>query len=87
MSGATSVAQEADGLVTGADELAGGTQSAAVAGGSPRLGAADTLASSASQTNSGAQSLSGGLTKAAKESPTYSKRVSRMPSPRWSVSR
>ena len=70
-SGTAGVASGAAGLVDGADQLASGSRSAASASDSVASGS-DSVASSAGKTDDGAQQLSSGLTKQAKQSPTYS---------------
>lgn len=71
LSGATSVAQGAGNLDQSAGSLETGTSQTASAGASLASGASS-LSSSAGQVDSGAQQLSSGLTKGAKQSPTYS---------------
>lgn len=70
-SGARSVSTGAVSVDEGASALAGGAGSAAQAGSSLASGS-ESLSSSAAQVDGGADSLSSGLTKEAKQSPTYS---------------
>ncbi len=69
--GAESVAKGAGTVDDAAHTLAGGTHSTSSAAGQLASGSS-TLSSSADKTNDGAQQLSSGLSKGAKESPTYS---------------
>lgn len=71
LSGATSVATGAASLDQSAGSLESGTAQTASAGASVASGASS-LSSSAGQVDDGAQQLSSGLTKGAKQSPTYS---------------
>jgi putative membrane protein len=70
-SGAASVAHGAGTVDGAAHTLAGGTESTSSAAGQLASGSS-TLSSSAAKTDDGAQQLSAGLSKGAKESPTYS---------------